>query len=90
MLAVKAVAARLGLSKSLIYSLIDAGIIRATRHGRPGKRGTIRIDESEVERYLASCQNHEPTVSPPRPSAQGGLFSELDPNRLARAWKRES
>ena len=53
---VKEAAARLGVSPSLVYALIGDGVIAHTRHGRPGKRGCIRIEESEVERYREDCK----------------------------------
>ena len=53
---VKQVAVRVGISPSLVYALIQAGVIRHTRHGRPGKRGCIRISEEAVAEYLAACE----------------------------------
>lgn len=53
---VKEFAARLGISTSLVYALCDAGVIAHTRHGRPGKRGCIRIDEAEADRYREACK----------------------------------
>ena len=50
------VADLLGVSRSLVYALCKSGVIAHARHGRPGKRGCIRITEAEVERYRASCQ----------------------------------
>jgi excisionase family DNA binding protein len=56
MLTVKAAAARIGVSPSLVYELCRLGLIRHSRHGRPGKRGTIRLSEEAVEEYLATCR----------------------------------
>jgi len=56
MLTVKELASRLGISPSLVYALCDAGVIAHTRHGRPGKRGCIRIEETEAERYREQCK----------------------------------
>ncbi|MGH7602498.1 MAG: helix-turn-helix domain-containing protein [Gemmatimonadaceae bacterium] len=52
MLTVKQAAARLGISPSLIYALCRSGVIAHTRHGRPGKRGCIRIEEPALLAYL--------------------------------------
>jgi hypothetical protein len=49
-------AERWGLSRSLIYDLCGQGVIRHTRHGRPGKRGTIRITEAAMVEYMVSCE----------------------------------
>ena len=60
---VKEFAARLGISPSLVYALCDAGEIAHTRHGRPGKRGCIRIEEAEADRYRDKCKGegrHQP------------------------------
>lgn len=51
MLTVKQASAKLGISPSLVYALCTLGVIAHTRHGRPGKRGCIRITEGELERY---------------------------------------
>jgi excisionase family DNA binding protein len=61
-LTVKAAAQRLGLSPSLVYSLCAFGVIRHTRHGRPGKRGTIRISEEAIAEYQASCRTEQRAV----------------------------
>ena len=60
---VKQVAARVGISPSLVYALIQAGIIRHSRHGRPGKRGCIRISEEAVAEYLAACERENAVVA---------------------------
>jgi excisionase family DNA binding protein len=59
---VKDAARRLGLSPSLIYSLCAFGAIKHTRHGRPGKRGTIRISEEAIAQYQASCRVEQPAI----------------------------
>jgi excisionase family DNA binding protein len=56
MFSVREAAESLGISTSLVYALIQAGVIRHTRHGRPGKRGCIRISEEAVAEYLATCE----------------------------------
>jgi excisionase family DNA binding protein len=52
----KQAAGRLGVSQSLVYALCSAGVIAHSRHGRPGKRGCIRIDEAALEEYLRNCR----------------------------------
>jgi excisionase family DNA binding protein len=54
---------RIGISSSLVYELCRLGMIRHSRHGRPGKRGTIRISEDAVTNYLAACER-EPALIP--------------------------
>ena len=46
---------QLGVSLSLIYQLCKRGHMKHFRFGVPGKRGHIRIEESEVERYRTAC-----------------------------------
>jgi excisionase family DNA binding protein len=62
LLTVKEAAGRLGISLSLVYELCKVGLIRCTRHGRPGKRGCIRIAEADLHAYLAAkttAERHE-------------------------------
>lgn len=53
---VKTAAQWLDVSPSLIYELCRLGRIRHTRHGKPGKRGTIRIEEAAMEECRQSCK----------------------------------
>lgn len=46
----------IGISVSLTYDLCRLGMIRHSRHGRPGRRGTIRITDEAVAEYLASAE----------------------------------
>ncbi len=65
MLTAKEVAQRIGISVSLVYELCKAGLLQHTRHGRPGKRGCIRIPEDALAAYLARCANARPQVDVP-------------------------
>lgn len=56
MLSVKVAAERLNLSRSLVYELCRLGLLRHTRHGRPGCRGTIRISDEALDDYRVSCE----------------------------------
>jgi excisionase family DNA binding protein len=49
-------AEKIGISASLVYELCRLGVIRHARHGRPGKRGTIRLSDDAVAEYLANCE----------------------------------
>lgn len=53
---VQQAAEKIGISASLVYDLCREGIIRHTRHGMPGHRGTIRISDEAVAEYLAACE----------------------------------
>jgi excisionase family DNA binding protein len=65
MLTVKQAAARIGISPSLVYALCHDGVIRHTRHGRPGRRGCIRIEESAIEEYRETCRKQgRPDAAP--------------------------
>jgi excisionase family DNA binding protein len=63
-LTVKVAAKRLGISPSLVYELVRLGVIRHSRHGRPGKRGCIRIEEAALAAYREACQGGEPAIAP--------------------------
>jgi excisionase family DNA binding protein len=66
-LTVKQAAARLAISTSLVYALCAEGAIRHTRHGRPGKRGCIRITAESVEEYLALSNGKGRLITVPIP-----------------------
>jgi excisionase family DNA binding protein len=91
-LTVKQAAERAGISVSLLYELCAAGTIRHTRHGRPGSRGTIRISEEALAEYLKACEQGRqvaaPTAITHQTSSPASPFSELNPARLARAWRK--
>ena len=59
MLTASEAASRLDVSISLIYQLCKDQILRHYRIGGRGKRGSIRIEEAEVERYLSDCLKQE-------------------------------
>jgi excisionase family DNA binding protein len=46
----------IGISASLVYELCRLGSIRHSRHGRPGRRGCIRISEDAIGEYLANAE----------------------------------
>lgn len=64
MLSVKQVAARLKISPSLVYSWCQYGILPHVRLGRPGCRGTIRIDPDELEGFIAGMMPQEVPMNP--------------------------
>jgi excisionase family DNA binding protein len=53
-------AKKIGISVSLTYELCRLGTIRHSRHGRPGRRGTIRISPEAVAEYLANAERRSP------------------------------
>ncbi len=52
MLTPRDVALRLCISISLVYQLCKEHQLKHFRFGASGKRGRIRIEESEVDRYV--------------------------------------
>ncbi|MCA9073983.1 MAG: helix-turn-helix domain-containing protein [Planctomycetaceae bacterium] len=59
MLTVQDVAQRLRVSPQIVYALIAKGRLVAHRIGLG--RGTIRVEEAELRRYLDTCkQQHAP------------------------------
>lgn len=49
-------AAKARVSKSLLYDLCARGLIPHIRLGRPGRRGTLRIDSNDLDGFLAGCR----------------------------------
>lgn len=91
-LTVKKAAAHASVSVSLIYGWCSDGSLAHTRVGRRGKRGHIRIAIEDLKALLASLKVSTQTASASVPASSGSPalpFSELDPKRLARAWKRD-
>ena len=71
LLTVKEAAERANVSPALIYDLCSQGLLPHVRLGRPGKRGTIRIDPDELDGFLAALKvegrKPEPTPAPKAP-----------------------
>jgi len=55
-LSVKQAAGRIGVSASLVYALVAAGVLPHTRHGRPGRRGCIRVTDEAVAAYVEASK----------------------------------
>ena len=91
LLTVKQVAEMLSISPSMVYELVALSKLRCFRIAGRG-RGTLRFAEEMVDEYLASAL--QAATRAPSASAQASSgsraapFSELDPDRLARAWKK--
>ena len=64
---IRQAAERLEISRSLLYTLCKLGVIRHSRVGRPGKRGSIRIGEEAILEYLRA-REVGPAVARPTPS----------------------
>lgn len=86
MLTVKQAAEKLGISRSLVFSLCARKKIRHERHGLG--RGTIRIPEDAVDEYRCrvtiGSQHEERPV--PRASGKTAVFKHLNAERLRKAW----
>lgn len=63
-LTIKQVAKRLGVSQSLVYSWAAHGILPHIRCGRPGCRGTIRVDPDELEGFIAGMMPQDIPMNP--------------------------
>jgi excisionase family DNA binding protein len=69
----KQAAARAVVSLSLIYQWCQDGVLVHYRFGRPGKRGRIRIEDSDPEAFLATCKKEgEPQAATPFASSTSG------------------
>lgn len=67
MLTVDQAASQLQVSRSLVYSLIEAGKLKCHRIGTG--RGTIRLSPADIELFLASCRKHAQSESSNKNSA---------------------
>ena len=67
MLTPKQAADKAGVSTSLVYEWCAQGLLPHYRFGRQGRRGTIRIDEIELEAFLARCRQAAHPQEEPRP-----------------------
>ncbi len=81
MLTVKGAAEILNVSQGLIYALCAQGKLEHERYGLG--RGTIRIREDALAQYQARAVQ-SPALTH---SAPNGVFTHLDGERLAQAWK---
>jgi excisionase family DNA binding protein len=51
---VKQVAEHLGVSIALVYNWVESGLLTCLRLGGEGRRGTIRIDDTDLDGFLDS------------------------------------
>ena len=67
MLTPKQAAEKAGVSTSLVYEWCAQGLLPHYRFGREGRRGIIRIEEAELETFLAHCRQsaRAPEEAPP-------------------------
>ncbi len=88
MMTVAEAAQRACVSESLVYAWCNDGTLPHTRVGRKGKRGHIRIAIEDLDGLMASFKIATPPAPAPTSSNLPTLpFSELNPQRLAKAWK---
>ena len=80
MLSVKQTAELLGISVSLVYDLCKAGVLRHSRHGRPGKRGCIRVSQEAIAAYL---KEREVGMEKPPPALQKVQLKNLSLGRVS-------
>lgn len=52
---VKQAAERIGVSDSLVYEWCANGLLKHYRFGGKGKRGCIRIEQADLDVFLAEC-----------------------------------
>jgi len=71
MLTVNEIAKRLNVCPSLVYGWVESGMLSHFRLGCRGKRGAIRVDEADLQAFLAmqkreGRQDHLPSHPKPR------------------------
>ncbi len=87
MLSVKQVAGRLNVSVGTIYGLVNRGRLAAYRIGVG--RGTLRIPEESIERFLESNIVDGRGIASPPPTTGATPFKHLDGDRLRAAWQKQ-
>ncbi len=65
MLTPKQVAERVGVSDSLVYEWCAQGLLKHYRFGGKGRRGCIRIEERDLDAFLAACLHEVQPQIPP-------------------------
>jgi excisionase family DNA binding protein len=65
MLTPKQAACKLGVSDSLIYEWCAEGVLPHYRFGRPGRRGKILIDETDLNAFVAARRQEIRPEAPP-------------------------
>jgi excisionase family DNA binding protein len=94
LLSVKDVAERLAVCESLVRGWIADGSLPCYRLGRKGSRGKICVAVSDLEAFLNRQKTKEPEPAKAstfhiNSSSQASPFSELNLDRLSKAWKRK-
>ncbi len=84
LLTVREVAERLRCSLALVYSLCEKGKLAHVRLGLG--RGTIRIASSDIDAFIVSCTINSGGRG--KPPASGQTFSQLNRDKLLKAWKK--
>lgn len=77
MLTVKQAAQKIGVSESLVYGWIADGQLAHFRLGAKGHRGAIRIQEEDMEAFLATCRQGEQVQTTTTPRAQVATLKHL-------------
>lgn len=67
-LSVQETAERLGVSPSLVYQWCQERTLPHLRLGKAGRRGKIRIDEADVEAFIAASRVEAGTGTVPAPA----------------------
>jgi excisionase family DNA binding protein len=92
-LTAKQAAARAGVSPGLVYAWCEARRLPHYRMPGRGRRGKLLIDADELDAFLAAsrveAQEETPIRRPIRRFRAGGVFGNLDSDRLRAAWRKE-
>ena len=92
MLSPARVAAKYAVSRSTVYAACRTGALTHYRvSARPGARGKYLVKEDDVVAWLDSLKAGAERPTPPAPDLPPGgpaaPFSELNPERLSKAWR---
>ena len=74
---VKQAAAKLCVSPALIYGWVTSGMLPCYRLGANGRRGAIRIAETDLEAFLSSMKQEGRQGLPPAPAPRTVTLKNL-------------
>ncbi len=77
MLRVKEIAKLAGVSAGLVYLWIEQGVLPHFRLGRQGTRGTIRVAEADLTRFLGSLKREAQPQAVPAAAPRKSAFRHL-------------
>jgi excisionase family DNA binding protein len=89
LLTVAQAADRARVSGSLVYEWCASKRLAHFRFGKPGRRGRILIEESDLTAFIDVCRVGAEATPAIRQSVSQAAFQNLDSDRLLSAWQQQ-